>query len=160
MKPRVYIESSVVSYLTARASSNVEVRAHQIITQRLWDSIGEFEFFISDLVREEVSAGDAHASSVRLAAIAELVELEITADVMRLGQLLVDQLAIPAKAKADAFHVAAAAVHGMDYLVSWNCTHIANLQMRRKIEMICTQAGFVPALIGTPEELMVVKGEE
>jgi hypothetical protein len=155
MKPKVYIESSVVSYLTARVSSNVEVRAHQIITQRLWDSMGGFEFFISDLVRQEVSAGDVQAAAARLQAIADLVELEITPDVVRLGQLLGDQLAIPAKAKADAFHVPAAAVHGMDYLVSWNCTHIANLQMRRKFEAICIRAGFVPALIGTAEELMV-----
>jgi hypothetical protein len=108
----------------------------------------------------EVSAGDSQAASQRLSAITDLPELEITPEVMRLGQLLVDQLAIPAKAKADAFHVAAAAVHGMDYLVSWNCTHIVNLQMRRKIELICTQAGFVPALIGTPEELMVIQGDE
>lgn len=159
MKPRVYIESSVVSYLTARESTNVQVRAHQLMTQKLWDSMQDFEFYISELVRQEVGAGDAQAAAARLLAIETLVELEITPDVLRLGQLLVDQLAIPAKAKADAFHVAAAAVHGMDYLVSWNCTHIANLQMRRKIETICVLAGYAPALIGTPEELIAEQGD-
>jgi predicted nucleic acid-binding protein len=159
MKPRVYIETSVISYLTARESSNIQVRAHQIMTQRLWDSMPAFEFYISDLVRQEAGAGDAQAAAARLAVIEPLGELEITPEVLNLGQLLVDQLAIPAKAKVDAFHVAAATIHGMDYLVTWNCTHIANLQMRRKIEQICTQAGYAPALIGTPEELIAEQGE-
>ena len=76
-----------------------------------------------------------------------------------MGKLLVRELAIPAKAIEDAYHVAVAAVQGMDYLITWNCAHIANLQMRRKIEKICLEAGYVPAVIGTPEELLSTTGE-
>ena len=121
--------------------------------------MGGFEFFVSALVREEIARDNADAAAQRLAAIAGVPELEITLEVTQLGQMLVDQLAIPAKAKVDAFHVAAAAVHGMDYLLSWNCTHIANLQMRRRIEHVCRQAGYEPAAIGTPEELLMSKGD-
>ena len=85
--------------------------------------------------------------------------LEVSSDARDLGKLLVKALAIPPKAIEDAYHVALAAVQGMDYLITWNCTHIANLQMRRKIEKICLDAGYVPAVIGTPEELLSGSGE-
>ena len=76
-----------------------------------------------------------------------------------MGKLLVQELAIPAKAIEDAYHVAVAAVQGMDYLITWNCTHVVNLQMRRKIEKICIDAGYIPAVTGTPEELVATTGE-
>lgn len=160
MKPRVYIETSVVSYLTARPSRDLIVMANQQITQEFWQRGTDFEFYASQLVLDEARQGDVVAAQARLAALTSIPMLEMLPAAKALGRLLVQELAIPAKAIDDAFHVALAAVHGIDYLVTWNCTHIANLQMRRKIEDICRSTGFEPALIGTPPELFGLTGED
>lgn len=154
MKPRIYIETSVISYLTAQPSRDILVAAHQAMTQDLWQQQDSYEFYISLLVREEAARGDAIAAQARLNAIVHLPVLALNPKIKTLGDLLVEQLAIPARAIEDAYHVATAAVHGMDYLLTWNCKHIANLQMRRKIEQVCRSAGYEPAVIGTPEELL------
>jgi len=159
MKPRVYIETSVISYLTARPNRDLIVAAHQQITAELWERKADFEFFASELVVAEASRGDAQAAALRLQALNDIPMLEVSSDARDLGKLLVKELAIPLKAIEDAYHVALAAVQGMDYLITWNCTHIANLQMRRKIEKICVDAGYLPAVIGTPEELLSGSGE-
>ena len=160
MKPRVYIETSVISYLTARPSRDLIVAAHQQITLEFWQRSTEFEFYASQLVHDEAQRGDAVAAQARLAAMANIPLLDMLPAAKSLGSLLVQELATPARALADVYHVALAAVHGIDYLVTWNCTHIANLQMRRKIEDICRAAGYEPALIGTPPELFAVTGED
>lgn len=154
MKPRIYLETSVISYLTARPSREALVAAHQSITHDVWSQRHAYEFYISVLVVEEATRGDAEAANARISMIADLPRLALNENVRDLGGLLVEQLAIPARAIEDAYHVAIAAVHGMDYLLTWNCKHIANLQMRRKIEQVCRGAGYEPALIGTPEELL------
>lgn len=154
MKPRIYLETSVISYLTAQPSRDILVAAHQSVTHDLWQQRHQYEFYVSVLVHEEAARGDVIAAKARLQAIADLPALTLGSDIRKLGDLLVDELAIPARAIEDAYHVATAAVHGMDYLLTWNCKHIANLQMRRKIELVCRRAGYEPALIGTPEELL------
>ena len=159
MKPRVYVETSVISYLTARPSRDLIVAAHQQITQDFWQRSSEFEFYASQLVVDEAQRGDAEAAQARVAVLDDIALLDMLPAAKTLGSLLVQQLAIPYKAIDDAYHVALAAVHGVDYLVTWNCTHIANLQMRRKIEAICRSAGFEPALIGTPQELLAITGD-
>ena len=159
MKPRVYIETSVISYLTARPNRDLIVSAHQQITAELWERRADFEFYASELVALEAGRGDALAAQLRLQTLRDIPMLEVLAEARDLGKLLVKELAIPAKAIEDAYHVAVAAVQGMDYLITWNCAHIANLQMRRKIEKICLEAGYVPAVIGTPEELLSTTGE-
>ena len=107
----------------------------------------------------EAARGDAHAAAQRLKVLDGIPLLKVSSQARDLGKLLVQELAIPTKAIEDAYHVAVAAVQGMDYLITWNCTHIANLQMQRKIERICIDAGYVPAVIGTPEELLATTGE-
>ena len=159
MKPRVYIETSVVSYLTARSNRDLIVAAHQQITTELWGRRAAFEFYASELVLAEAGKGDAQAAAQRLMALNGIPLLKVSSQARDLGKLLVQELAIPAKAIEDAYHVAVAAVQGMDYLITWNCTHIANLQMQRKIERICIDAGYIPAVIGTPEELLATTGE-
>ena len=154
MKPRIYLETSVISYLTAQPSRDILVAAHQSITHDLWQQRQEYEFYVSQLVHEEAARGDTTAAKARLDAIADLPALTLGSDTKELGDLLVAQLAIPVRAIEDAYHIATAAVHGMDFLLTWNCRHIANLQMRRKIERVCRSAGYEPALIGTPEELL------
>jgi hypothetical protein len=159
MKPRVYIETSVVSYLTARSNRDLIVAAHQQITTELWARRDAFEFYASELVLAEAGRGDSHAAAQRLAVLNGIPLLKVSSQARDLGKLLVQELAIPSKAIEDAYHVAVAAVQGMDYLITWNCTHIANLQMQRKIERICIDAGYIPAVIGTPEELLATAGE-
>ncbi len=159
MKPRVYIETSVVSYLTARSNRDLIVAAHQQITTELWARRDGFEFYASELVLAEAGRGDSHAAAQRLKVLNGIPLLKVSSQARDLGKLLVQELAIPSKAIEDAYHVAVAAVQGMDYLITWNCTHIANLQMQRKIERICIDAGYVPAVIGTPEELLATTGE-
>ena len=125
----------------------------------LWERRFDFEFYASELVVAEASRGDPQAAALRLKSLTGIPMLQVPPQARDLGKLLVKELAIPAKAIEDAYHVALAAVQGMDYLITWNCTHIANLQMQRKIENICMDAGYVPAVIGTPEVLLAATGE-
>lgn len=159
MKPRFYIETSVISYLTARPSRDLVTAGHQMLTREFWELSQTCEFVVSQLVRKEAARGDSQAAQDRLQALKGMATLDIDSRVVDLAQLLVTQLAIPTKAIDDAYHVAAAAVYAVDYLASWNCTHIVNVAMRRKIEDVCMNAGYTPAIIATPEELLALLGE-
>jgi hypothetical protein len=110
--------------------------------------------FISEAVFEEVSAGDADEAKRRRELIAPITWLEITGEVGSLATALVSGLHLPKKAETDAVHMAVCAVNGVDYLVTWNCTHIANAILRPKIEAICRDAGFEPPIICTLQELL------
>jgi hypothetical protein len=114
----------------------------------------EFEIFISEFVVAESSQGDSEAAARRLAVITDIPELEITETVRQLGRALIAEVPIPKGAEIGAFHIAVAAVNGMDYLLTWNCKHIANAAMRPKIEEICRNHGFEPPTICTSQELM------
>ena len=153
MRPKTYIETSIVSYLTAWQSRDLVRAAHQQVTRDWWASRGSFELFASQFVLDEAAAGDKSAAADRLAALAEAAVLEVTEDAILLAEKLVAGGGLPSKARVDALHVAMAAVHGMDYLLSWNCTHIANATLRGKIEDLCREAGFEPPTICTPLEL-------
>nr|VFK64753.1 MAG: hypothetical protein BECKUNK1418G_GA0071005_105012 [Candidatus Kentron sp. UNK]VFK71223.1 MAG: hypothetical protein BECKUNK1418H_GA0071006_105511 [Candidatus Kentron sp. UNK] len=103
---------------------------------------------------DECGAGDSNAARERLDVIHEIPELDVTDDARALAKDLVDKVPLPAKAKVDALHVAVATVHGVDYLLTWNCKHIANATLRQRIEAICRDHGFEPPTIRTPQELM------
>jgi hypothetical protein len=109
--------------------------------------------FVSQLVVQECQAGDSEAAEARLAALEGLPLLEQSEAVEALAGALRDGVPLPERATADALHIATAAVHGMDYLLTWNCTHIANVTLRGRIEAVCREAGFEPPAICTPEEL-------
>jgi len=153
MKPRVYIETSIVSYLTARPSRDLVHAAQQQVTRDWWAARGNFDLFASQFVLDEAAAGDADAAARRLAARADTPLLEVTEDAIRLAEKLVAGGGLPSKARVDALHVAMATVHGMHYLLTWNCTHIANATLRGKIEDLCRADGFEPPVICTPLEL-------
>jgi hypothetical protein len=101
-----------------------------------------------------VPQGDPGAAARRLAALEDVGVLEVTEDASRLAEAFIEQHALPAKAAVDALHIAVAVVMGIDYVLTWNCTHIANAVIRPKIEDACRQAGYDPPVICTPEELM------
>jgi len=114
----------------------------------------EFQIFVSPLVLEEAAAGDQMAARRRTRLLRRLPQLGVTDAVTRVAQVLVGRGAIPREAEVDALHVAVAAVHGLDYLLTWNCKHMANATKRVEIEGLCREQGFEPPVICTPEELM------
>jgi hypothetical protein len=155
MKPRVYIETSVVSYLTALPSRDLVRAAHQQVTTEWWAKREGFALFVSDAVLTEVRRGDPAAAARRLSAVAGLQVLAATGEANELASALLTAAAMPRKAAIDAVHVAIATLNGMDFLLTWNCTHIANAVMRPRIETVCRDAGFEPPTICTPEELQL-----
>ena len=155
MKPKVYIETTIVSYLVALPSRDVVVAAHQQITNEWWRNKRQsFHLFASQLVIGEAKAGDEEMAKKRLNLLDETELLEITNEGSSLAEALINSGAVPRKAAEDALHIAIAVVNGMDYLTTWNCKHIANAKMRSKIEKICRSEGYEPIIICTPEELM------
>jgi len=153
MKPRVYVETTLPSYLTAWPSRDLVRAAHQQITREWWARRDVFELYSSRLVLQECQAGDTKAASERLVALTGIPLLEQTPDVAVLAEALMREVPLPGRAAADAIHIAIATVHGVHYLVTWNCTHIANATLRPQIESVCRWVGFEPPLICTPEEL-------
>ena len=155
MKPKVYLETTIPSYLTAWRSPELVMAANQEATRSWWDTERpSFELFISEIVISEAAAGDEEAAIRRVGAINGLPELDVSEKVEALAAKLLEGAALPSKAKSDALHIAIAAVHGMEYLLTWNCKHIANAAMRPRIESICRAAGYEPPVICTPLELM------
>lgn len=155
MKPKAYIETTVISHLTAWPSRDVVTAGYQQTTRDWWrDASDRFELVASQLVVNEASAGDPDAARDRLAALASITLLDATEEAAELAQQLVDAGAIPEKAVEDAGHIAIAVTNGIDYLVTWNCRHIANATVRPQIERVCRNAGYEPPIICTPAELM------
>ncbi len=160
MKPRVYLETTIPSYLTAWPSRDLVRAAHQQITRDWWDRRrAEFELYISQVVLRECQAGDATAAAERLKILQDLPLLEQTEEATRLAQALVDRVPLPERAAVDALPVAIAAVHGVDYLLTWNCTHIANATLRDPIESVCRANAYEPPAICTPDELLAEEGD-
>lgn len=152
---KVYVETTVVSYLAARPSRDLIVAAQQQLTLEWWHTRRmEFELYVSQLVVEEASLGDRDAAERRLKFTEDLALLEVSDEVTRLGSALVSHGAIPVESFADAVHVAVAAVNGLDYLLTWNMAHILNAEQRPRIERVCRAAGFEPPVLCSPAELM------
>jgi predicted nucleic acid-binding protein len=152
--PKLYIETSVVSYLTAQGSRDLVLAAHQEVTRTWWASRDSYDLYVSQFVLDEAAAGDSEAAARRLEVLREMPLLNASTEVLALAGRLLAERGMPAKARIDALHVATAAVHGIDYLLSWNCKHIANATLRTRIESICRTAGFEPPVICTPLELV------
>lgn len=159
MKPKVYLETTIVSYLTAWRSRDLVMAANQELTHEWWEgSRGAFDLFVSQAVLQECRAGDSGAAGRRMEILQDIPRLDMTEDVETLAANLMAGIPLPPKAKADALHIAIAAVNGMDYLLTWNCAHIANATLRSRIEAVCRAAGFGPPVICTPQE-MSLRGE-
>jgi predicted nucleic acid-binding protein len=157
MKPTVYIETSVVSYLTARPSRDLIVAGHQQVTADWWaEVLPSVAAFVSELVLEEAAKGDENAAAQRLARIEVFPVLEAVGEVDGLAREYASALQLPDKALADAYHMALATWHGMDYVVSWNCTHIASGRVQKVLLGVNNGMGFQTPILCTPEELMEV----
>lgn len=157
MKATVYIESSVVSYLTARPSRDLIVAAHQQVTLEWWENVlQEVQPFVSELVLAEIGRGDPEASAQRLASVESFPLLDVVQEVDDLANRYFETLQLPDKALADAYHMALATWHGMDYLISWNCAHIASGRVQRALAEMNGQLDIRTPILCTPEELMEV----
>jgi hypothetical protein len=150
----VYVETTIIGYLTARSSGAVIFLARQQLTRQWWtDERAKYELVTSQLVVDEASAGDPTAARERLVYLTGLPLLDVQhPEVAPLADRLIAEHLLPQKAAADARHVAVSAVFGVDYLLTWNCTHIANAETLPGIYRALRDAGYEPPLIVTPEE--------
>jgi len=155
MQKRVYVETSVISYLQARPSRDLVVAAHQEITRQWWSNeSAKYDLYISEAVIREAGAGDQQAAAQRLASLASFPILDINQEVEKLARDILAAGAMPPQAALDALHVAVAAWHGADYLLTWNCRHIASAHVRPRIDVLCRARGIASPQLCTPEELM------
>ena len=151
----VYIETSVVSYLTARPTNNLLLAAWQKVTSDWWDTQRKrFDLCTSNVTLEEAGRGDPKAAERRLEALSGVSVLPITEAVVRLSKALVHGKAVPNKALDDALHIAISAVHDIDYLLTWNFRHLDNAETKPIIRSVCNTQGYTGAEICTPQELM------
>ena len=149
----VYVETTIVSYLTARRSRDVVLAAHQALTRDWWRGRTAYQLRVSQLVIDEAAVGDPLLRARRLRALRGISVLPLTDAATRLAGELVRKGALPEKATVDAFHIGVAAAHEVAYLLTWNCKHLANATMRSTIEAVCRSEGLSPPIICTPEEL-------
>jgi len=156
-KKTVYIETSIVSYLTARPSSDLLAAAWQKATVDWWDTQRyRFDLYVSDIVIEEAGKGDHKAAARRLDALVGIPLLTITDAVLALSKVLIQDGALPRKAIDDSLHIALSAVHGIDYLLTWNYRHIDNAETKPIIRSVCAANRCAYPEICTPHELMGV----
>ena len=154
LRPRVYLETTIISYLAALPSRDLVVAAHQRITKEWWtQQRDKFSLFVSTLVAAEAEKGDANAVQRRLRVMADIAVLEVTGQCGWLAERLVAKGGVPAIAAADALHVAVVSISEMDFLLTWNCAHINNAQQKERIRAVCEAEGRKCPVICTPEEL-------
>lgn len=157
IKSTIYIETSIVSYLTARPSRDLLASAWQKATVDWWDTQrNRFENYISEIVIEEAGKGDPQASAKRLNALFDIPILSITDEVVELSEVILNEGVLPKKAIDDSLHISIATIHEIDYLITWNCRHIANAEIKPLIQNICRTNNYKCPEICTPIELMGV----
>ena len=159
-KKTVYIETSIVSYLTARPTNDLLAAAWQKITVDWWDTRRlRFDLYASDVTIEEAGMGNPEAAMRRIEALSGIPILPITEAVVELSKALHQGSALPAKALDDSLHIAVSAVHGVDYLLTWNFRHIDNAENKPVIRSVCDVYGYASPEICTPQELMGVSND-
>lgn len=155
MGARTYLDTSVISYVTNRPSRDIVTLAHQQLTRDWWERRRQnFELHVSELVVYEAGRGDAEAARARLDLIRGLPVLRVNDTARSLAESIFRATTLPDKAAADALHIALSAVNGMDFLLTWNCTHIANGVVLKVVNAVCRDSGYEPPTVCTPEELM------
>ena len=153
--PKLYIETTIPSYLTARRSRDLRLAADQESTEEWWETRRhEYEIFTSEVVDVEIGEGEAVMAETRLRVLDGIPRLPAQPEVDELIEHLLASGIVPANAAPDAAHIAFATVHAMDFLLTWNCKHINNPHLIRRIERACGERGLLCPVICTPEELL------
>jgi predicted nucleic acid-binding protein len=151
----LYLETSILGHLTARPTTNSILTANIELTKEWWQSRrSAFEIYVSGAVLTEVSRGDAEIAALRLDFVRGFPLLPIDRPVEELAARFLLESNLPSKADIDALHIATATVHGVNYLLTWNCKHIANATIERKLRKISLDAGYELPIICTPYELL------
>lgn len=157
MKPTVYIETTIPSYLVARPSPDLRLAADQADTITWWEQCRhKYDLCISAIVLREIRQGNASMAKMREQAIEEIPLLEPTPQAEAIAERLLASV-IPSNAAEDAAHIAVAAAHAVDFLLTWNCKHINNPHTIRRIEQCCLDLGFRCPVIATPAELLFIE---
>ena len=155
MRERVDLETSIPSYLTARPSRDLISAAHRELTREWWEHHRhKYDLFVSGLVLEEISLGDPDAARRRIDVLAGIQVLEESIDAKSLAKTFVAETLMPKNAGDDAMHVAIATLQRMDFLLTWNCRHIANAAILKRLEIRCAKLGYTLPRLCTPEQLM------
>ena len=153
----VYLETSVIGYLASRPGANIVFAANQLLTWEWWTHHrNRFDLFVSQATIDECAAGDPVAAGERMVFLEGVPVLAINSDTPSLAQELIRRIGLPEKAAVDAIHIAIAAQNKVDYLLTWNCKHIANPSFRRTIDDVLAEAGFASPVICTPQEILNV----
>ena len=159
--PSVYLETTIASYLAAHPSRDLIIAAHQQITHDWWlSSRDRFDLYISDAMLNEIRGGDPDAAARRLAIVNGLPVLQLNDDVRNLVHEYDRRLGLAGRARADLPHFAFAVAYQMDYLVTWNCRHIANGEMIRRLLDANAALRRPTALVVTPEEILSTPEED
>ena len=159
MKPKLYVETSIVSYLTARPSRDVVINANQQLAMEWWDTRENFDLYVSQIVVDEICKGDAVFAQKRQDLIQHIPLIDLNNAARDLAKEILHQNILPSKATLDVFHIALATVHEMDFLLTLNCKHIANAFIFKRIEKICIENGFETPIVCTPQELLEKENE-
>lgn len=153
--PTVYLETSVISYLTARPSSQTIMAGQQESTRQWWERDRlHYDLYISAAVTQEITRGDKVAARERLEIVRGLPQLDVTPEVIRLAEEIMTAAQLPQKAEVDSIHLAVSAINGIDFLLTWNCRHIANPALYRLFERVFHAAGLQSPVICTPDVLL------
>jgi len=151
----VYIETTVVSYLVANPSRDLILAAHQEITREWWhEERQSYRCVTSAEVIREASLGDPTMSIRRLESLADIAVLQVNDAVQLLARDLVGQQMLPPTMFADALHLAVTASHRVDFLLTWNCRHLANPHLQKRLRAFMAERGLPLPEICTPIDFM------
>jgi predicted nucleic acid-binding protein len=153
-KMRIYIESTIPSYVVARPARDLIQAAHQQLSKDWWDLEREkHELFTSQVVLDEIACGEAAMARKRLDLMANVPILPVNSEAEALTQAILDSGLLPVGADRDAAHIALATVYDLDILLNWNCRHISNAAIQSRLRDIAARAGFNLPVLCTPAEL-------
>ncbi len=151
----VYVETSIVSYLRSRPSAQVVTVARQVLTRQWWDyERGNYQLITSQYVLDEAGRGNQDLAADRLAHLHGIPLLDLPADIPELANQLLSSAVLPPNARLDALHICASAFHGLDYLLTWNCSHIANARLLPRVREVLKDLGYLLPTVCTPEEML------
>lgn len=156
----VYIETTVVGNIAGRMHPNPDIASRQRMTRAWWiTAAARYRIVTSGLTLEECGAGDPVAASERLEILNGIPLLNQSSEAEMLAELLINRKAVPASEPRDALHIATAAANGVQFIATWNFKHILNPHLQAQIASVCRDAGFIPPVICTPEQLKATEDD-